>query len=148
MSLVFIGKKSIKNKSLEQKLQELPEEARKMVVHLEQVSQTDLSAFYSACLFFVYPSKAEGFGIPPLEAALCGAPVICSNSTAMRDFDFFEPFLFTPGNAVELKQKMLLMLQQPGLSTARAAITRKILNRFSWEKSADTFYQLLNKHSL
>ncbi|MBD0352221.1 MAG: glycosyltransferase family 4 protein [Flavisolibacter sp.] len=148
ISLVFIGKKSIKNKSFEQKLQELPEEARKMVVHLEQVSQADLSAFYSSCLFFVYPSKAEGFGIPPLEAALCGAPVICSNSTAMRDFDFFEPFLFTSGNAVELKQKMLLMLQQPHLPNEQDSITRKIVNRFSWEKSADTFYQLLKRHSL
>ena len=42
------------------------------------VTETDLCALYSSCRVFVYPSIYEGFGLPPLEAMACGAPVIAS----------------------------------------------------------------------
>jgi glycosyltransferase involved in cell wall biosynthesis len=42
------------------------------------VSDADLRALYSSCLAFIYPSLYEGFGLPPLEAMSCGAPVIAS----------------------------------------------------------------------
>lgn len=45
----------------------------------------DLPALYSACELMAYPSLFEGFGFPILEALACGAPVICSNTTAMRE---------------------------------------------------------------
>ena len=42
------------------------------------VSDADLCALYSSCSAFIYPSIYEGFGLPPLEAMACGAPVIAS----------------------------------------------------------------------
>lgn len=35
---------------------------------------------------FVFPSRGEGFGLPPLEAAACGLPLICSNNSGLSDF--------------------------------------------------------------
>lgn len=49
------------------------------------VPETDLPALYSGCCCFVYPSYFEGFGLPPLEAMKCGAPVIVGNRTSLPE---------------------------------------------------------------
>jgi len=49
------------------------------------VADDDLPALYSDALAFVYPSLYEGFGLPPLEAMACGAPVICSNAASLPE---------------------------------------------------------------
>jgi glycosyltransferase involved in cell wall biosynthesis len=49
------------------------------------VPESDLPALYSGSLCFVYPSYFEGFGLPPLEAMKCGAPVIVGNSTSLPE---------------------------------------------------------------
>ena len=49
------------------------------------VPETDLPALYSGALCFVYPSYFEGFGLPPLEAMKCGAPVVVGNATSLPE---------------------------------------------------------------
>ncbi len=49
------------------------------------VPESDLPALYSGSVCFVYPSYFEGFGLPPLEAMKCGAPVIVGNSTSLPE---------------------------------------------------------------
>jgi len=49
------------------------------------VPQGDLPALYSGAVCFVYPSYFEGFGLPPLEAMKCGAPVIVGNRTSLPE---------------------------------------------------------------
>jgi glycosyltransferase involved in cell wall biosynthesis len=49
------------------------------------VPQRDLPALYSDAVCFVYPSYFEGFGLPPLEAMKCGAPVIVGNRTSLPE---------------------------------------------------------------
>ena len=55
------------------------------VILINHVSRNDLISFYNLADVFVFPSLYEGFGIPPLEAMACGAPVICSNSTSLPE---------------------------------------------------------------
>lgn len=55
------------------------------VVLTGYVPETDLPALYSSALCFVYPSYFEGFGLPPLEAMKCGAPVIVGNRTSLPE---------------------------------------------------------------
>ena len=43
------------------------------------VSDEELMALYRHASVFVYPSLYEGFGIPPLEAMMCGCPVVVSD---------------------------------------------------------------------
>ncbi len=55
------------------------------VVFTGFVSLEDIPHFYSACEVMAYPSLFEGFGFPIVEAMACGAPVICSNTTSMKE---------------------------------------------------------------
>ncbi|PYS57861.1 MAG: hypothetical protein DMF76_21010, partial [Acidobacteria bacterium] len=45
----------------------------------------ELRALYSTCRIFIYPSLYEGFGLPPLEAMACGAPVIAGRVPALQE---------------------------------------------------------------
>ncbi|MDF7798004.1 glycosyltransferase family 1 protein [Pontiellaceae bacterium B1224] len=49
------------------------------------VPMKSLPLLYSACDLMVFPSLFEGFGFPIIEALACGAPVICSNTSSMKE---------------------------------------------------------------
>jgi glycosyltransferase involved in cell wall biosynthesis len=55
-------------------------------VHLiGPVAEEDLAGLYSLCTLFVYPSLYEGFGLPPLEAMACGAPVLLADNSSLSE---------------------------------------------------------------
>ena len=140
--LIFIGGESIPVPSLKKMLDKTGE-ARSFIHFLQDMPPGDLVSFYSSCRLFIYPSLAEGFGIPPLEAAVCLAPVICSSSTAMRDFEFFGNGLFNPKNERDLSVKISEFLNDPPSITKRTRIAERIKETYSWEKTASLFYHLL-----
>ena len=143
ISLVFIGSRSIAVPALDDMLNELTVEQKKYVHLLNDIPQKDLHAFYASCRLFVYPSKGEGFGIPPLEAAASGAPVLCSNATAMKDFYFFQPYAFSPENEKEFEEKFLDMINNPVSEDFIKKISLSIKEKYCWLKSAATFCNML-----
>ena len=58
---------------------------RNRIVLTGFVDDADLSALYSGATCFIYLSRYEGFGLPPLEAMACGTPVICSNNSSLPE---------------------------------------------------------------
>jgi glycosyltransferase involved in cell wall biosynthesis len=57
----------------------------KMMTIIERPSDEQIRAFYGRALCLVYPSLAEGQGLPPLEALACGCPVICTDLPVLRE---------------------------------------------------------------
>jgi glycosyltransferase involved in cell wall biosynthesis len=87
--LVLVGHNSIPAPGFSRVLNSLPPEIRKFVIVNEKANDEDLYHFYRGAHVFAYPSVAEGFGLPPIEAGALRIPVLCSNLTAMADFSFF-----------------------------------------------------------
>jgi glycosyltransferase involved in cell wall biosynthesis len=110
--------------------------ARERVVLTGYVSDGHLRALYSACRAFVYPSVYEGFGLPPLEAMGCGAPVVAGRTPAVEEVTAGAARLFDPRDASALARTLLELLDH---EPARRALAEAGLARaahFSWERTA------------
>lgn len=141
--LVFVGRRSLPTPELDRYLGNLTVDQRVAVRHFDDVTQRDLMDFYKGAELFVYPSKAEGFGIPPIEAAALGIPTLCSNATAMADFQFLGDFLFSPDNLLELKKKLVhtLVMRKDVINVD--AVRNAIQSRYSWDRTANILGELI-----
>jgi glycosyltransferase involved in cell wall biosynthesis len=137
--LVMIGTPDLKYTEFQEYYNGLSEEVKSHIL-IQSVPFPDLVGLYKNASLFVFPSYAEGFGIPPLEAVEYGCPVLTSNATAMAEFDFPKKMTFNPSDKEELKQKIMFMLKKPFLMDQS-----KIAEKFNWRKSSDVLYQSLIK---
>ena len=144
--LVMLGFKSIAVPELEQLLNNLPPEIRRFIFIKDDVNDEDLLEFYRASSLFVYPSKAEGFGISPLEAGALKIPVICSNAAAMKSFSFFGDNHIDPENENLLAYKIQENIATPPSPNELENISRIIRENYSWDNSSQKFYNLLINH--
>lgn len=141
--LVFVGKTAIPNPRLTASLANLPDEARHAISHHQSISRQDLMELYRTCSVFVYPSKGEGFGYPPLEAAAIGAETVVSNATSLREFEFFGDRFVEPSDVAGLREKVETVLFGPGLAPSASEIQSAVCLRFRWDVSADRFSALI-----
>lgn len=135
--LVFVGRKDLVCPEYEQYFRDLPASVRERIVWLT-VSDDELKTLYEQCALFVFPSLAEGFGIPPLEAVVHGAHVLCANVTAMKDFLFLGNKLFNPHDLSELKNKMTFFIDNRDLGRIKRE-QEYIRRTYSWHKIARAF---------
>jgi len=137
IGLVFIGAPAEKSQAFEEEMQKLPKEASAFVVMKHNVPFAELRRWYAGTALFVFPSLAEGFGIPPLEAGMSGVPCLCSNQTAMSDFDFLGEGMFDPKEPGALKNKISDFFSGNLKLPDNEMIRKKITDSFSWKKSAE-----------
>lgn len=135
-SLVFIGSRAIPYPEFDHLISTVAPDIRSKIILLENLSDEELACFYSEADLFVFPSFAEGFGIPPLEAAINHTKVLCSNATAMREFSFFKNngLSFNPDNLQELKEKITRVLMDEAYPFG--AIKEEILSTYDWNTIA------------
>jgi len=106
------------------------------IVLTDYLHDDDLQALYSSCRIFVYPSIHEGFGLPPLEAMACGAPVIASRIPALEETTGAAALLFDPKSVVELTRKILELLDNESARRELSSAGQRRAAEFSWEKTA------------
>jgi len=92
--LVLVGKRTWMSDEIFAALERLP--SRERVVVAGEVPFDDLVALYGAATAFAFPSLAEGFGLPLIEAMACGAPVVSSNATSLPEVAGDAGLLFDP----------------------------------------------------
>jgi glycosyltransferase involved in cell wall biosynthesis len=111
-------------------------EVSNSVVLTGYVPEDHLPALYSGALFFVYPSYFEGFGLPPLEAMKCGAPVIVGNKTSLPEIVGDAGVLVDPFDVNEIACAMERLMRD---SSFRSHLRAKGLERaklFDWKETA------------
>lgn len=109
---------------------------RDRILLTDYLHDEDLRALYASCRAFIYPSIYEGFGLPPLEAMACGAPVIVSRIPALTESTGGAAWSFDPQNHGELTEKILRLLSDENARQHLSIAGLQNASEFSWERTA------------
>jgi glycosyltransferase involved in cell wall biosynthesis len=133
--LVIVGNRWYRGDSAEHKARSLGLNGR--VKFLGYVPRTDLPELFSCATALVYPSLLEGFGLPIVEAMACGAPVITSDTSSMKEVAGDAALLIDPRSVQEMTDALTRLSEDAHI---REELSRKGLDRtaqFSWIRTAE-----------
>lgn len=134
LKLVLTGKPKPGYDNILERVRKLGIEAS--VIFAGFVPEELLPALYAEAACFVFPSLYEGFGLPPLEAAACGTPVITSNVSSlpevMLDAAYYVNPEYIPGITAAIRE----VLENQDLRTRLITAGRKRADQCTWEKAA------------
>lgn len=142
--LVIVGEESIRDKRIPSLLASLSKDISAHIYFLNGILDDKLTYLFKGASLFVYPSKAEGFGIPPLEAAVAEVPTICNNATAMSDFYFFNSRLIDTSNRDALSSLMKDCIANPPTNEELVSIKKKVMEQYNWDKIAIDYLKILS----
>jgi len=141
--LVIVGKQAVskdfdQNHPENQDLVWLQKEAQNNPhIHLLGfVDDKDLPVIYNLATVYCQPSFHEGFGLPVLEAAQCGCPVVCSNQGSLPEVGEEVVAYFNPWQERDLEKTLKKVW---GSEALRKKLSQKGLaqaKKFSWQKTA------------
>lgn len=100
------------------------------------VDDAELRALYARAAVFVFPSRHEGFGLPPLEAMALGAPVVCANAASLPEVVGDAALLFPAGDDAALAAALSRVLEDSALRERLAAAGRERATQFAWARTA------------
>jgi glycosyltransferase involved in cell wall biosynthesis len=109
---------------------------RDTVVLTGYVPESDLPALYSGALCFVYPSIFEGFGLPPLEAMKCGAPVVVGNKTSLPEVVGDAALAVDPFDPQAIASAIKRLMDNPALRKQLSVRGQERAGAFSWRETA------------
>ncbi len=110
------------------------------------VDQERLARLMCGATALVFPSRYEGFGLPPLEALAAGVPVVASNIPPVREVCGEHARYFSPDSEEELAQAMLETLALSLQDRRQRGETGRVhAQHFSWAHTAETTAQVLKK---
>jgi glycosyltransferase involved in cell wall biosynthesis len=127
-SLVIVGSRDM----------ELPQGPGR-VVRAEAIGDDLLAALHSGTLGTLFPSLAEGFGLPPLEAMACGAPVVASDLPVFREVLGQEAAYLFPlngGDTTPLVEQLAYLAERPPEVEERTKANLALARRHTWARAA------------
>lgn len=140
--LIFAGKSGWQTESFFRILEARPELAQHVSL-LPDCSDQDLAYLYEHCLFTIYPSLYEGWGLPVGESAWFNRLCVASNRSATPEVCGDLMVYFTPDDVNDLMAKVLLLLQNPAFLAGKEATLQKAQLR-TWHHVAKDICQFMN----
>jgi glycosyltransferase involved in cell wall biosynthesis len=108
-----------------------------------RVSDGELRELYEKAALFIFPSFYEGLGLPPMEAMICGCPVLLSDIPVLREIYADSAAYCDPADDHDIAAKLALLMSQPEY---RADLRKRGLSRVlrhSWRRGAEDLMDLI-----
>jgi glycosyltransferase involved in cell wall biosynthesis len=108
----------------------------RFVRFIGSVDEGDKPALYRGAVVFIFPSRYEGFGLPPLEALACGTPVVGGDAASLPEVVGDAGVLLSPDDVEGMARALIQLATDDSLHAelSRRALTQAA--RFSWERTA------------
>lgn len=100
------------------------------------IGERELAELCATCAAFVFPSFDEGFGLPPLEALACGAPVVASNAGSLAEVLGDAALLHDPRDEDALVAHLRSVLTDGDLARDLSRRGKAHAARFTWSACA------------
>ncbi len=102
---------------------------------------------YREAMTFVFPSRAEGFGLPPLEAMAVGTPVVTTNAKSLPEVVGDAAFAVEPDDVRGMGGAIIATLVQDNLRAEMKAAGLEQAQKFKWENTATETLLIYDKIS-
>ncbi len=110
---------------------------------LGYVSDAQLKALYQQAFCLVFPSRYEGFGLPPLEAMRCGCPVIASDAASLPEVCGAAALFFAPDDSRRLARHIRDLNGSQALRDELRARGRSRAARYTWTAAAERLFEII-----
>jgi glycosyltransferase involved in cell wall biosynthesis len=113
----------------------------------ENISTDKLRKLYNSCDLLVYPSHAEGFGLPPMEAMACGLPVVSTEVGAIPDYAVHgkTALISKPGDFRNMAGNMIELIEDGEERRRIAEAGCNYVRQFTWDSSTDQLERLFKE---
>ena len=142
INLVIVG---VQHNEILQKLKELDSnDLEKRIYTIQYVENDELPLLYKNAGCLIFPSIYEGFGIPPIEAMICGCPVLASNAASIPEVCGDAALFFNPSDVKKLVDNILSILRSKNLCSELLEKGYKNVERFSLENFREKLINNIN----
>lgn len=134
LSLIVVGEKDVFASDLEKSARRLG--VADLVKFTGFVTDAELNAYYSEAAAYVFPSLAEGFGLPPLEAMAHGVPVAASQASCLPEVLGKAAEYFDPNDPRDLARAVNAILSSAARRKELVELGHERLKAFRWTETA------------
>lgn len=142
LHLVLVGKTDA---NYERHAAYVKEKDIKNVIFTGFTSDAQLRWLYEHTVAYAFPSFSEGFGLPPLEAMIHGAPVVASNASCIPEVLGEAAYYFDPMDVDQMVAKIGEVVDDPIIREDLIEKGRKQAAKYSWERMAKQTLVVYNR---
>ena len=139
--LVIVGEKMFMTSEIDRTFSGMKHRAE--VIFTGRMDPAELQQVLASAEALVFVPFFEGFGIPVIEAMKCGVPVIASDATSLPEVAGGAALLSGPEDFRAIANHMRQVTTDPGLRSGLVSSGLKRAENFSWDRTADKFWDLI-----